>query len=112
LPAAPFILWPSEGDIDGQKAMAALIETVHERTGAFKGKPDNIIKGVNQAIGEWRENFDLPPYMIDRFSSYKTPISAALPPSPTMVEPEGFDRLTWRQASTLVGFLLEIYRNQ
>lgn len=109
LPAAPFTLWPSADDPQGQEIMSQLIAQVHQETDHLKNKPDPTRDGVKRSVSRWIEDAttQLPDYMISRFSSYDSPKTKALPPSPKMVKPVGFDDLTFRQASMLVGTLMD-----
>lgn len=110
LPAALFTLYPSEDDSTGQEIMAQLIDLVHRKTDQFKGRPNKIQEGVEQAVNEWwqplqsLQNEKIPYYLFDRFSNYS--LSPHLPPSPEMVEPVGLADLTFRQALILVGALM------
>ncbi len=109
MPAAPFTLWASEGDPAGQEMMAHLVSRVHEETDHLKGKPDPMKQGVARAVSGWMDDMgaELPPYLRSRFSSYDTPRTKASPPTPAMVKPPGYDELTFRQASMLVGTLMK-----
>lgn len=110
LPAAPFNLWPSGEDWVTQEAMAQLIARVHEKTDGLARNPNKLIAGVEEVVNEWVSTTEktLPYYFISRFSPYDTTMTGALPPSPGMVMPEGFDSLTFQQASLIVGCLTEL----
>lgn len=111
LPAAPFDLWASIDDPQGQSAIESLLKLVQDYTDKYKGKPNKIAKGVEQAVVEWLNPDELPDYLISRFSGFDTPLTPILPPSPQMVKPQGFDTLTFRQVSMLIGELKERLNN-
>ncbi len=112
IPAAPFVLWPSKTHQPDIDAMNELVARVHLRTDDFCGKPGLIQSGVSDVVSDWavRDGQKLSPYMISRFSPLDSTRTHHLPESGELVKPQGFDALTFRQASMLVGELKEQIR--
>lgn len=112
MPASIFTLWPSAADQVGQEMMAELIEMVHKESDSYKGKPNKILEAIEKVVTDWYDmrKEGLPDYLRARFSSYDDSRTKAMPPSDQFIKPEGFDDLTFRQASIMVGSLLEVVK--
>jgi len=109
MPAAVCTLWPSRGEPQDIEAMNALVASLHRETDGARGKPNVIADKTRQAVSDWNETYgaSISPSLRSRFSRYDSSASTATPASPIMVKPEGFDDLTFRQASMAVGALTQ-----
>lgn len=108
LPAAPFTLWPHEGHPNDIEATNELIGNIRAKTENFARKNQQMADGVEAVTREWLTKYGahLSPYFLSRFSKKPdSSLSSALPISPKAVKPEGFDGLTFRQASMTIGAL-------
>lgn len=114
MPASIFTLCPT----DAHPRDAQLVDDLLSRTHtAAKGLRDNdqLLKAIDAVVRDWwtAAGKELSPYYINKFSSRRSVLNeTALPDSSSSVEPPSFGQLTCREASFLVGSLIEVLGDQ
>lgn len=104
VPAGVLTLFPSEGHPFDIEAVTELMKRIHESSDHLQKNLMSQRKAIARTSLDWYQEY------INRMSQnfgsrFVRAIPDALPNSPHMVKPEGFDTLTFSQLSTVVGFL-------
>ncbi len=92
------------------KLLSVLIDRVKRVAQPLAGRPDLMEKALDGVVREWVIQClgELSPYFLHRFSGRHSVLNTCPLPEPSqLVEPDGFDSLTVRQASMTVGALIE-----
>ncbi len=110
MPASIFTLLPSSCYPKDVTAVAELFQLIHERSDSYKGKPSNQMKAIQDVVQDWysRNQTILSDSFKSRFSPYDSTRTNYIPYSPELTTPEGFDTLTFRQATIAVGYLKQV----
>jgi hypothetical protein len=110
LPAAIYLLWPQEHCPNDVELVAALIREVRLTTDPLVEKTNILPDEVGRVVQRWleRERHNLSEYFLNRFVSRRSVFNdIELPPPGQSIRPPGFDDLTLRQASMLIGALFD-----
>lgn len=113
LPASIFTLFPNESYPRDITIVEDLIDKVHKSTDSLLGNPSLIAEKIDQIVKEWSSEVheSLSSYFVNRFLNRRSVFNKGdLPEHSELIEPRGFDTLTIRQASMLVGALIEAFQ--
>ncbi len=110
LPALQFALWPNAAYPQDLEAVNILIAEIHAKSDTHKFKQQVLFATIAQVVENWYESNGsrLSNNFISRFSKQVSPQMELAQDTEMEVKPEGFDTLTFRQASILLGVLRSI----
>jgi hypothetical protein len=110
LPAAIYLLWPQEHYLRDVELVANLIHDVRRKTDALLEKTNILYEEVSRVVLHWLKEVrsSLSAYFINRFVLRRSVFNdIILPPPGRCIRPDGFDNLTLRQASMMIGALFQ-----
>lgn len=110
MPACIFSLCPTDAHPDDAELVEDLLALVHRETDNLRGEPENMLRTLEREVAGWceRRGDALSSYFVNRFSTQRSVHnSIELPSESTSLWVTGFESLTTRQASILVGCLFE-----
>jgi Family of unknown function (DUF6025) len=110
LPAAIYLLWPQEHFARDVELVANLINDVRRKTDTLLEKTNILYAEISLVVQQWLQEVrgSLSAYFVNRFASQRSVFNDIhLPPPGQCLRPAGFNDLTLRQASMMVGALFE-----